>query len=114
MAAIVWAAVFVNYGMAGNAIQYLIMNVGLYSEDKVDGIPREVQEHCWARSDRQLGVIARHVEWGERCLFLAIPASFVVLHPAVYLVATLVTLYAWRYFDSSFGVALGKAKIEGL
>lgn len=111
---ILWALVFMNYGLAGNAVQYLILNVGLYSEDKVEGIPREVLEHSWARSNRQLAVISRHVEWGERCLFWAVPASFILLHPVLFLLSTLVTLYAWRYFDTRFGIAIGNAKVEGI
>jgi uncharacterized membrane protein len=111
---ILWSLVFINYGLAGNAVQYLILNVGLYSEDKVEGIPREVLEHSWARSNRQLAVISRHVEWGERSLFWAIPASFILLHPVLFLIVTVVTLYAWRYFDTRFGVALGNAKVEGI
>lgn len=108
------AASFINFAFCSNITHYLIFNVALYPEDKTDSkqIPRAVVERGWERTNRQLRYLQRHLGWGKKFLFLALPSFFIAMHPVALLVATLASCYVWYYVDRHFGMELGGVRVD--
>eukprot|EP00331_Platyophrya_macrostoma_P003793 CAMPEP_0176408962 /NCGR_PEP_ID=MMETSP0127-20121128/2246_1 /TAXON_ID=938130 /ORGANISM="Platyophrya macrostoma, Strain WH" /LENGTH=152 /DNA_ID=CAMNT_0017788313 /DNA_START=184 /DNA_END=642 /DNA_ORIENTATION=+ len=108
-----WAVAFIQFGIAANAAHYLIFNMSLYPPDKTDTkvIPLAAVHDSWERSNRQLTVVGRHVALGERVILIAIPATFIVIHPVALLCATVASCGLWYYADRRFGVRLGNVDV---
>ena len=108
------SAAFINFAFCSNITHYLIFNVALYPEDKTDlkQIPREVVERGWERSNRQMRFLQRHLGWGKKFLFLALPSFFIAMHPVALLVATVASCYVWYYVDRHFGMELGGVRVD--
>jgi hypothetical protein len=109
------AVSFVNYCFCANITFYLIFNIALYPNDiATTGVEPEVIDACYETTRRQLRLLGRHMGFGKKAMFLAVPSFFIVVSPMVLLVATIASTFMWYYIDRMFGVQIGSVKVESL
>jgi hypothetical protein len=109
------AVSFINYCFCANITFYLIFNIALYPNDiSAAGVEPEVIETSYEDSRRQLRLLGRHMGFGKKAMFLAVPSFFIVVHPAVLLAATIFSTLLWYYIDRMFGVQIGSVKVATL
>ena len=109
------ATSFINYCFCANITHYLIFNIALYPADIPSaGIEPEVIESCYEDSRRQLHLLGRHMGFGKKAMFLAVPSFFIAVQPVAMLMATIMSTFLWYYIDRIFGVQVGHVNVTTL
>lgn len=105
---------FLNFAMCARVTYHLTFFIVLYPKDLIQEGTTDVED---AQTNERkvrllLRLLGKHFAFGRRALFVAVPATFVLAHPAAMLAAMLLSVFVWYYLDNQFGVTLAGVPIR--